>query len=288
MEQTDKIFVLDGIEYWPLEYDKEDDMEKDIIMNAQRIFGSKSILIRKLKIKPPEGSSRIPDMYIITLNPNRLYVIEVERIVHSMTDHITPQISGFYRIMLDHTARSDLIKKIYEYIDKNSEIKNLFENREIHKTITDIVQQNYIITLIIDHVTKELKKAFSNLKNPPLILEFKKYKRKNADVYAYQFDTLNIDSDSSQNIVLTAQKQVDNNTSVSKLLPGMKLYARYKGELLTAEVIQDGSIKLKDGTIKKSLSGAARYITKSSVNGNIFWHYDEECKVPIRRVKNKL
>ena len=283
MNQTDKILVMDGIEYWPSEYDEEGDMEDDVSINIKRLFGSDSILVRKLKIKPPEGSGRIPDMYVLTFNPNRLYVIEVERIVHSIPDHITPQISGFYRIMSDHAARSELVKKIYDFIDKNSELKPLFENREIHKTITDVVQQNYTITLVIDRVTKELRKAFSNLKDPPLILEFKRYKRKNADVYIYQFDTLNKEGNSSQRVPSSPQGQLNSyNTTTGKLSPGVKLYAKYKGELFTAEILQSGEVKLKDGTIRKSLSGAAKYITKTSVNGNVFWHYDEECRIPIR------
>ncbi len=283
MDQADKILVLDGVEYWPYEYEKEWEIENDVMDDVKRIFGNNSILIPKLKIKPPEGSGRIPDMYVLTINPTKMYVIEVERIVHSMPDHITPQISGFYRIMSDHAARSELIKKIYDHIERNSELKSLFENREIHKTITDVVQQSYTITLVIYHVTKELRKAFSNLKDPPLILEFKRYKRKNADVYIYQFDTL-IKVDNQSNEVLSSpQRQLNSyNTTIGELSPGTKLYARYKEELFTAEIVQDGAVKLKDGTIKRSLSGAAKYITKSSVNGNVFWHYDEECRIPIK------
>ena len=58
-----------------------------------------------------------------------------------------------------------------------------------------------------------------------------------------------------------------------KLLEGTKLYARYKGRPVEAEVVQ-GGLKY-NGTIYKSPSAAACAVTGNSVNGWNFWEVQE-------------
>lgn len=208
MSKNNNILVLDGVKYYPFEYKEEKTLEKDVIENIKYIFGENVWPIPKLKIKPSEGSGRIPDLYALDISVKKLYVIEVERISHSIPDHIAPQISGFYRILLDTSSRSDLLDKLYDEVTKNNAIRNAFKDlgiEEIHKFLADILVQSYEIVLIIDNITKELKNAFKYMNPSPKILEFKKFRRSGADVFIYGVDTLerelaNTDSISTDNI----------------------------------------------------------------------------------------
>lgn len=193
MSKYNNILVLDGVKYSPFEYIEEKTLEKDVNRNIKYIFGENAWPIPKLKIKPSEGSGRIPDLYALDISAKKLYVIEVERISHSIPDHITPQISGFYRILSDTSSRADLLDKLYDETTKNIALRNAFKDigvEEIHKFLADILMQSYEVVLIIDKITKELKNAFRYTNPIPRILEFKRFKRSDADVFIYEMDTL--------------------------------------------------------------------------------------------------
>ena len=57
------------------------------------------------------------------------------------------------------------------------------------------------------------------------------------------------------------------------ITPGDKIYRTYKGKRYEAKILNDGKIKLEDGTIVNSLSKAATHISKKSENGWIIWKY---------------
>ena len=267
MSKYNNILVLDGVKYSPFEYKEEKTLEKDVIRNIRYICGENSWPIPKLKIKPSEGSGRIPDLYALDIRAKKLYVIEVERISHSIPDHITPQIAGFYRILSDKSSKVDLLDKLYKEVTINCELSMEFVNEgieEIYKFLADILVQSYEVVLIIDNITNELKSAFKYMSPSPKILEFKRFKRSDADVFIYEVDTLerqtaNAGSISTNNVNVNSVT-LKGNTVKDLISIGIPIYMKYKGNIYTAIREADG-IKLEDGSIEPTLLLATKKIT---------------------------
>ena len=292
MSKYSNILVLDGVKYSPFEYEEEKTLEKDVIRNIKYIFGENAWFIPKLKIKPSEGSGTIPDLYVLDIHAKKLYIIEVERISHSIPDHITTQIAGFYRILSDKSSTADFLNKLYDKVIKNCELKSALKYggiEEIHKFLADILVQNYEVVLIIDDITSELKNAFSYTNPIPKILEFKRFKRSDADVFIYKMDTLereitNADSTSTNNVNVNSVT-LNGNTVKDLISIGMPIYMKYKGNIYTAIREADG-IKLEDGSIEPTLLLATKKITGwKSVNIWKHWFLDRECTKSINLLR---
>ncbi len=259
-----------------------------MIRNIKHIFGKNAWSIPKIKIKPINGSGRIPDLYVLDVIAEKLYVIEVERSSHSFPDHIAPQISGFYRILSDISSRTSLLDKLYDKVTKNIDLRNEFKNKgieEIHKFLADILAKSYEIMLIIDNVTEELKSALSYSNLHPGILEFKRFKKPDVDVFIYEMDTL--DSDVAQTgPILTNNMNKDLQPPIkdditAMLPPGEHIYMKYHEKTYIA-TIEAGGIRLEDGSIQRTLSGATKIITGwPTANGWKHWCQDKECKKPL-------
>lgn len=295
MSKYNNILVLNGIKYFPFEYKEEKTLEKDVIRNIKPIFGKNAWPIPKLKIKPSEGSGRIPDLYALDIIAKKLYIIEVERSSHSIPDHITPQISGFYRILSDTSSRADLLDKLYDEVTKNITLRSSFKDigiEEIHKFLADVLVQSYEVVLIIDNITKELRSAFRYTNPSPEILEFKRFKRSDADVFIYEMDTLerrtaNAGSISINNVNVNSVT-LKGNTVKDLISIGIPIYMKYKGNIYTAIREADG-IKLEDGSIEPTLIRATKKITGwKAVDVWKNWFQDRECTKPIDLLrKNK-
>ena len=62
---------------------------------------------------------------------------------------------------------------------------------------------------------------------------------------------------------------------------GSVIYMKYKGRLYTATIESDG-IKLENGSLKKTPSGAAKEIMRTNAaDGWKVWYQDKECKKPL-------
>lgn len=267
MSKYDNILVLNGVKYFPFEYKEEKTLERDVKRNIKHIFGENAWPIPKLKIKPSEGSRRIPDLYVLDIIAKKLFVVEVERISHSIPDHITPQISGFYRILKDTSSRSDLLDKLYDEVTKNSTIRGAFKDlgiEEIHKFLADVLVQSYEVVLIIDNITKELKNAFRYMNPSPEILEFKRFKKAYSEIFIYEMDTLERDVATDGSIMtdsINKNPTLSNRDDITAMIsPGEHIYMKYNGDTYIA-TIEAGGIRLADGSIETTPSGAAKKIT---------------------------
>jgi len=139
-------------------FDLEKDFEKEIFDNYKLLFGQKTILIEaKKKIKGKELGATIPDGFLFDLSDQtepKFYLIEVELAKHSFYNHIFPQITKFFAFFKNQEQRHELTTKLYEIInsDRNikSAFKNLIGNREIFKFVSDVIENNQNILLVID------------------------------------------------------------------------------------------------------------------------------------------
>lgn len=152
------------IEFW---YELEKDYEKEIEDNSDHIFGSKAVYIPyKRKINTRNLGGTIPDGFLIDFsdesNPE-FYIVEIELSTHDFYSHIFPQITKFFAFFRNQISKSELIRKIFEIIQSDTQIRNnivrFINNSEIFKFINDLITDSQNILLVID----EMKPEFSEI-----------------------------------------------------------------------------------------------------------------------------
>lgn len=257
-------------------------LQQDVENNFKHIFKNMT-LIKKLRIIPPDSGYRIPDFYAIDIDEKKLYVVEVELFKHGGPGHIIPQINDFDRILKEEPSRNDLIVKINKELKKNpEELEKLFHNLDAMETLTEICN-NYQIVVIIDEIDSRLQKALEPYN--VIILQFKKYKRTDANIFIYEMETLKRKSPISSSIPnnnanknLVKLKRI----TVKYVVPlGQPIYMKYKGNIYTVRR-ELGGIRLEDGSIEPTLLLATKKITgwkAADVWKN--WFLDRECTKSI-------
>ena len=82
---------------------------------------------------------------------------------HDFDGHIFPQIKRFFTFFKNSDGRNDLIEKLFQYIKSNPQIEQKFKefigNKEIYKTLKDIMEKNQNILLIIDENKPEFQET---------------------------------------------------------------------------------------------------------------------------------
>lgn len=289
MSNFNSVIVLDNVEYCYMPYRTEIQtknnnmfLQQDVENNFKHIFKNMT-LIKKLRIIPPDSGYRIPDFYAIDIDEKKLYVVEVELFKHGGPGHIIPQINDFDRILKEEPSRNDLIVKINKELKKNpEELEKLFHNLDAMETLTEICN-NYQIVVIIDEIDSRLQKALEPYN--VIILQFKKYKRTDANIFIYEMETLKRKSPISSSIPnnnanknLVKLKRI----TVKYVVPlGQPIYMKYKGNIYTVRR-ELGGIRLEDGSIEPTLLLATKKITgwkAADVWKN--WFLDRECTKSI-------
>ncbi|WP_411823706.1 hypothetical protein [Leptospira sp. 'Mane'] len=145
-------------------YKLEADFERDVFENSSLFFGEHSILIdSKKKIESNNLGNSIPDGFLLDFkdpqNPE-FYLIEVELVSHDFYRHIFPQITKFFAFLKNPKNQGQLIEKIYNIIEIDTElkekVKKYAKNQEIYKLLKDVIENNSSILLIIDGDKPEL------------------------------------------------------------------------------------------------------------------------------------
>lgn len=161
---------LNGSRVERKKFDYEEDLEDVMIDNYKTLFGEETIFLPKRKVETKSLGDTVPDGFLFDLrdkeNPE-FYLVEVELDRHDFHNHIFPQITKFIAFLANSQKRKDLIEKLYDFIrtdpETKSEFRNILENKDIHKIITDAVENSQDILLLLDE--------FSN--NKPMIEESK-------------------------------------------------------------------------------------------------------------------
>lgn len=158
------ILFNNGKKYSECEYEKEEDLEKEIVNNSKLFFGNNTIYIAaKRKIESKALGGAIPDGLLFDLsdkdNP-AFYLVEIELAIHDFYSHIFPQITKFFAFFRNSKSRNELVEKIFSTVNTDSSVKAEFKKflgeKEIYKFIKDVVESNQNILLIIDGEKNEL------------------------------------------------------------------------------------------------------------------------------------
>jgi len=154
---------MEGNRFIETEFKTEEEFEKIIKENSKTLFGSKTIYFDiKNKIETKTMGGVIPDGFLFDFrekdNPE-FYLVEVELQKHDFDKHIFPQIKKFFSFFKNSKSRDDFIGKIFNFIKSNStleqEFKKFIGEKEIYKTLKDVIENSQNILLIIDEYKPE-------------------------------------------------------------------------------------------------------------------------------------
>lgn len=163
------LIMIGGKKFAEVHYNLEEDFENDIFKQPQMFFGHKSILIpEKKKVGTKSLGGAIPDGYLIDLADSgspEFYIIEVELAKHGFFEHIFPQVTKYFAFFKSNDKRRELVEKIYTTILADPGLKQSFEReigtKEIHKFLSDIVEESQNILLIIDGEKEEVPETMA-------------------------------------------------------------------------------------------------------------------------------
>ena len=173
MSEKPVIVTKDGI-YHLYNYPTEDDLERMVVEHAPEIFGTQTIYFDlKRKISSKSGFGTIPDGYVIDLKQDKLYLIEVELISHSLKKHVLPQITNFIMALDNEQTIEKLVDEFYE---------ELPESEKIDKKRLKSIVKNWGVIIVIDEVGDPMKEM-----NP--LLEIVNFLSKHGEVKAIPFQT---------------------------------------------------------------------------------------------------
>lgn len=145
-------------------YNKEAELEKEIIDNSHLFFGKDTIYINtKKKIDTKALGGAIPDGLLFDFSDKEepeFYIVEVELESHNFFNHIFPQITKFFSFFKNRKSQAELVEKTFSVINTNPELKREFKKylgeKEIYKTIKDTIENSQNILLLIDGEKEEL------------------------------------------------------------------------------------------------------------------------------------
>jgi hypothetical protein len=161
-------------------FDSEEEIENVVVENATDIFGPSSIYFPKTLIKTFDGAGTIPDGFAIDLAERRWFIVEAETSKHSVWGHIAPQVAKQVVASTQSSTRKLLVDLAVKRAQQNTEVKELFDEANIHqmdirKVLDDIISQKPIIGMPIDAVSKDLEEWANTLNVKVRLWLVKKY-----------------------------------------------------------------------------------------------------------------
>lgn len=159
------ILYYEGRKFREAVFDKEEELEKEVINNYKLFFGNRTIYVdakRRLETKALGGV--IPDGFLFDFSDRKapeFYIVEIELAKHDFYRHVFPQITKYFAFFRNPQSQNDLVEKLHEIVDTSEDLKAEFKKylgeQEIYKSIKDVVDVSQNILLIFDEVRKEVE-----------------------------------------------------------------------------------------------------------------------------------
>ena len=189
------MLLKDGVKYLPYEYTSEEELAQMVIEHYKEIFSESAIFFDPQTMKTQIGIEARNDGIVLAPEQNRWYILEVELSKHPLHEHIIPQISRFSIAYEDEATRKKIVNTLYDAIRqdifKTTAIKNQ-KIEDLHKMLTDLIDMQPTIAIIIDQKTPELDHICRKLPFQTQTAEFKTYERENTGigVHIHEFQPL--------------------------------------------------------------------------------------------------
>ncbi len=198
------VIMQNGKKFQEFEYEKEDDLEKEIIDNLRLLFGEDTIYINaKKKIEAKALGGSVPDGLLFDLSDKEepeFYIVEVELEKHDFFKHIFPQITKFFAFFKNKKSQEIFIEKIFSIINTSDGLKKDFKKylgeKEIYKFLKDTIEGSQNILLIMDDEKEELPEIMETYLDTwgKMVKEliFKKFVHDKEYIYTIEPDFRNI------------------------------------------------------------------------------------------------
>lgn len=158
------ILFQKGKKYTEYVFRDEEDLENEILSNAQLFFGKDAIYINtKKKLETDFLGGVIPDGFLFDMSEKdspEFYLVEIELAGHDFYNHIFPQVTKFFAFFRSTKTQDLLVEKIFSLVNNDTVLKRQFKKflgkKEIYKFLKDTIDNSQNILLIIDENKKEL------------------------------------------------------------------------------------------------------------------------------------
>lgn len=265
-----EILLKDGVRYIIHEYANEDELEKMVIEHYKEIFGENALFFNKQKIKTRSGIGTIPDGFVLSMDDNKWYIIEVELDSHPLYEHIVPQITKFNSAMKNPSSKKRMVKAFYDEIkeDATKIFKVQDENiKELYKFISETLDTKPEIIIAINSKTDELDEVCESLPFSSKIVEFKTFEKEDAPsdhvhlfepLYKYKFKKRGEGEETTEKYKIKEEKIEGAKNTIQ--IQGDVIPIRYSKDILigTANwLIKQDKLKLSDIPIE---AGPKRYL----------------------------
>jgi hypothetical protein len=178
-QREQMVLVKDGVRYFLHEYISEEELAQMVIEHYKDIFGVDSLFFDPQTMKTRTRIEARNDGVVLALNQNRWYILEVELAKHPLHKHIIPQITEFSIAYEETATRKKIVNTLYTAIRqdafKAASVQTQIE--DLHKSLTDQIDAQPTIAIVIDQKTSELDSICKKLPFPTQIIEFKTYAR---------------------------------------------------------------------------------------------------------------
>ena len=184
------MLVGDDVQYVKASFNDEAEIEQVVQDHAELLFGSVSIYLPKRKITTIGGAGSIPDGFVIDLENDQWYVVEVERGAHGTWTHIAPQVSKQLAAVAHEKTREQILTLALEQIEESPRLRGMLREiglRDIavHGRIQAILKELPTIAIPIDEVPADLLEWAETLRNEVRIWEIQKFIREDTDELLY-------------------------------------------------------------------------------------------------------
>ena len=120
----------------------EDEFEKIIGEQHKYIFGDKTLYIEKKLLLKSNAIAGIPDAFVITLEPDIFYIVEIELSDHPIYDHIVPQLGKFIAAYANQDTKARLRDLICNEIYGSQDYRTLLASKgEIYRYISELLEK---------------------------------------------------------------------------------------------------------------------------------------------------
>jgi len=189
------ILLKDGVKYLPREYASEEELREMVIEHYRDIFGIESLYFDPQTMKTQTGIEARNDGIVLVTDRDKWYIVEVELARHPLHEHIIPQITKFSIAYEVAGTKKRIIDTLYKAIRQDPIRTATVQSQRIedlHKTLTDLIDTQPTIAIIIDEKPAELDSICKKLPFTTQTIEFKTYTRENigTGVHIHEFQPL--------------------------------------------------------------------------------------------------
>lgn len=188
------LLLKDGVRYFPYEYAREEELAQMVVEHCKEIFGKNSLYFDPQTMITNVGITARNDGVVLDIERSKWYILEVELAQHSLRRHIIPQATDFSIAYEQLDTRKKLTKTISDLINQDPQKTAAFQVlkiQDIHKYLTETIDTQPTIAIVIDQKTPELDQVSRKLLFRTRTTEFQTYTREDApNVHIHLFEPL--------------------------------------------------------------------------------------------------